>query len=68
MSSPIEISARMFRWLGMGSRGEQTSVQHAFLAALMAVLLVTAVTAAGNSLYSAYGPHALVAASSGAED
>jgi hypothetical protein len=68
MSSPIEISARMSRWFGIGARGEETSAQHAFLTALMAIMLVSAVTAAGHSLYGAYGPHALESASLSDED
>jgi hypothetical protein len=68
MSSPIEISARVPRWFGIGARGEETSAPHAFLTALMAVLLVSAVTATGHSLYGAYGPHALASASLSVED
>lgn len=68
MSSLIEVPARMFRWFGIGSRGGETSAQHAFVAALMAVLLVSAVIATGHRLYGAYGPHALESASLSDED
>ena len=68
MSSPMEIPLRMSRRFGIGSRKEETSVQHAFLTALMAVLLVSAVTATGQSLYDAYGPHAPASSSWSAED
>ncbi len=68
MSSPIEITLRMFRQFGIGSRKEETSAQHAFLTALMMVLLVSAITATGHSLYGAYGPHSLASSSWSAED